>query len=215
MGKGKKDKKKKQKDSRARAQEKAAKKAAKVSEAREEVSEDGRAARRLRRRPPCRQGLLARRRRHARRRRLRRRRGGRQGGARGGPGRAVRPAWSGSSPSPTAGSKRSLLLVVQGMDTSGKGGLMRHVISVNPEGVGPRPSRSRRQEELAHDFLWRVEKALPRPGPARSLRPLPLRGRPRRAGARPRAARGVVEALRADQRLRAARSIARAPRSSR
>ena len=35
----------------------------------------------------------------------------------------------------TAGSRRSLLLVVQGMDTSGKGGIMRHVLSVNPQGV--------------------------------------------------------------------------------
>jgi PPK2 family polyphosphate:nucleotide phosphotransferase len=64
----------------------------------------------------------------------------------------------------TAGSKRALLLVVQGMDTSGKGGLMRHVISVNPEGVKATAFKAPTEEELAHDFLWRIEKALPSPG---------------------------------------------------
>ncbi|GAB3871088.1 PPK2 family polyphosphate kinase [Terrabacter terrigena] len=64
----------------------------------------------------------------------------------------------------TAGSRRSVLLVVQGMDTSGKGGIMRHVISVNPEGVKATAFKAPTEEELAHDFLWRVEKALPGPG---------------------------------------------------
>jgi PPK2 family polyphosphate:nucleotide phosphotransferase len=64
----------------------------------------------------------------------------------------------------TAGSKRSLLLVVQGMDTSGKGGIMRHVVAVNPEGVRATAFKSPTKEELAHDFLWRIEKALPEPG---------------------------------------------------
>ncbi|GAA6527860.1 PPK2 family polyphosphate kinase [Intrasporangium sp. DVR] len=64
----------------------------------------------------------------------------------------------------TAGSKRALLLVVQGMDTSGKGGIMRHVISVNPQGVRATAFKAPSEEELAHDFLWRIEKALPAPG---------------------------------------------------
>ena len=64
----------------------------------------------------------------------------------------------------TAGSTRSVLLVVQGMDTSGKGGIMRHVISVNPEGVKATAFKAPTKEELAHDFLWRIEKALPSPG---------------------------------------------------
>jgi len=64
----------------------------------------------------------------------------------------------------TAGSKRSVLLVVQGMDTSGKGGIMRHVISVNPQGVKATPFKAPTEEEQKHDFLWRVEKALPGPG---------------------------------------------------
>lgn len=64
----------------------------------------------------------------------------------------------------TAGGKHSVLLVVQGMDTSGKGGIMRHVISVNPEGVRATAFKAPTKEELAHDFLWRIEKALPLPG---------------------------------------------------
>jgi PPK2 family polyphosphate:nucleotide phosphotransferase len=64
----------------------------------------------------------------------------------------------------TAGSNRSLLLVVQGMDTSGKGGIMRHVLSVNPQGVRATSFKAPTKEELAHDFLWRIEKALPEPG---------------------------------------------------
>ncbi len=64
----------------------------------------------------------------------------------------------------TAGSKRALLLVVQGMDTSGKGGIMRHVISVNPQGVKATGFKAPTKDELAHDFLWRIENALPGPG---------------------------------------------------
>ena len=64
----------------------------------------------------------------------------------------------------TTGSKRSLLLVVQGMDTSGKGGILRHVISVNPQGVKATGFKAPTKEELAHDFLWRIEKALPGAG---------------------------------------------------
>ena len=59
----------------------------------------------------------------------------------------------------TAGARRSVLLVVQGMDTSGKGGIMRHVISVNPQGVKATGFKAPTKEELAHDFLWRIEKA--------------------------------------------------------
>jgi PPK2 family polyphosphate:nucleotide phosphotransferase len=64
----------------------------------------------------------------------------------------------------TAGSRRALLLVVQGMDTSGKGGIMRHVISVNPQGVKATAFKAPTEEELAHDFLRRIRKALPGPG---------------------------------------------------
>ncbi len=57
-----------------------------------------------------------------------------------------------------------MLLVVQGMDTSGKGGIMRHVVSVNPEGVKATAFKAPTDEEKKHDFLWRIERALPGPG---------------------------------------------------
>jgi PPK2 family polyphosphate:nucleotide phosphotransferase len=64
----------------------------------------------------------------------------------------------------TAGGKRAILLVVQGMDTAGKGGIMRHVVSVNPENVKATAFRAPTEEEKAHDWLWRIEKALPEYG---------------------------------------------------
>ena len=60
---------------------------------------------------------------------------------------------------------RALLLVVQGMDTSGKGGIMRHVVgSVDPQGVSYTAFKAPTREEQAHPFLWRIRNALPRPG---------------------------------------------------
>ncbi|MDO5701710.1 MAG: polyphosphate kinase 2 family protein [Bowdeniella nasicola] len=64
----------------------------------------------------------------------------------------------------TAGSQDAILLVVQGMDTSGKGGIMRHVVSINPQNVNATAFKAPSKEEQAHDFLWRIEKALPEPG---------------------------------------------------
>ncbi|PYG01962.1 polyphosphate:nucleotide phosphotransferase, PPK2 family [Georgenia satyanarayanai] len=64
-----------------------------------------------------------------------------------------------------AGGKRSVLLVVQGMDTSGKGGVVRHVIGmVDPQGVVLRAFGRPTDEELSHHYLWRVRKALPTGG---------------------------------------------------
>ena len=63
------------------------------------------------------------------------------------------------------GGARSLLLVVQGMDTSGKGGIMRHVVgSVDPQGVRYTAFKAPTKEEQAHPFLWRIRNALPLPG---------------------------------------------------
>lgn len=60
---------------------------------------------------------------------------------------------------------RSLLLLLQGMDTSGKGGIIRHAVGlVDPLGVSITSFKKPTEEELAHDFLWRIEKALPEPG---------------------------------------------------
>ena len=60
---------------------------------------------------------------------------------------------------------RSMLLVLQGMDTSGKGGTVAHVLSsMNPAWVDVAAFKKPTDEELAHDFLWRIEKHLPGPG---------------------------------------------------
>lgn len=64
-----------------------------------------------------------------------------------------------------AGDGRSVLLLLQGMDTAGKGGLVRHVVgAVDPQGVAITSFKRPTQEELQHDFLWRIERALPQPG---------------------------------------------------
>jgi PPK2 family polyphosphate:nucleotide phosphotransferase len=58
-----------------------------------------------------------------------------------------------------------VLLVLQGMDTSGKGGVIRHAAGlVDPMGLQITSFKKPTPEELDHDFLWRIEKALPRPG---------------------------------------------------
>ncbi len=64
-----------------------------------------------------------------------------------------------------SGGSRSLLLVVQGMDTSGKGGIVRHVVgAVDPQGVAHTSFGAPTAEERSHDFLWRIRRALPEPG---------------------------------------------------
>jgi len=64
-----------------------------------------------------------------------------------------------------SGGAKAVLLVVQGMDTSGKGGIMRHVVgSVDPQGIRYAAFKAPTKEELEHPFLWRIRKALPRPG---------------------------------------------------
>ena len=60
---------------------------------------------------------------------------------------------------------RSVLLIVQGMDTSGKGGIMRHVVgSVDPQGVEITAFKAPTAEEKKHDFLWRIRPHAPAPG---------------------------------------------------
>jgi len=59
----------------------------------------------------------------------------------------------------------SVLLVLQAMDSAGKGGIIRHVVgSVDPQGITLTAFKKPTDEELAHDFLWRVEQRLPEPG---------------------------------------------------
>jgi len=64
-----------------------------------------------------------------------------------------------------AAQQHSLLVVLQGMDTSGKDGTIRHVLShVNPQGCGVYSFKAPTQEELSHDFLWRVHRVTPGKG---------------------------------------------------
>ena len=63
------------------------------------------------------------------------------------------------------GHGRAVLLVLQGMDTSGKGGVLRHTVGlVDPQGVQITSFKAPTEEELRHDFLWRIRKALPTKG---------------------------------------------------
>jgi PPK2 family polyphosphate:nucleotide phosphotransferase len=63
------------------------------------------------------------------------------------------------------GHGRAVLLVLQGMDTSGKGGTLRHTVGlVDPQGVRISSFKKPTKEELEHDFLWRIRKALPGKG---------------------------------------------------
>ncbi|MDK6400056.1 PPK2 family polyphosphate kinase [Schaalia turicensis] len=63
------------------------------------------------------------------------------------------------------GASDSVLLILQGLDTAGKGGIVRHVIGqVDPQGVALKAFKAPTEEERAHDFLWRVRPHLPRPG---------------------------------------------------
>ncbi|MBD8869811.1 polyphosphate kinase 2 family protein [Nocardioides donggukensis] len=63
------------------------------------------------------------------------------------------------------GARHRILLVLQGMDTSGKGGTLRHTVGlVDPQGVAITSFKAPTEEELAHDFLWRIRRALPEPG---------------------------------------------------
>jgi PPK2 family polyphosphate:nucleotide phosphotransferase len=65
----------------------------------------------------------------------------------------------------TVGDRRRVLLVLQAMDTAGKGGIVSHVVgSVNPARVHYKGFKKPTEEELAHDFLWRVEKEEPEAG---------------------------------------------------
>ena len=64
-----------------------------------------------------------------------------------------------------AESRRALLIILQGMDASGKDGTVRHVMSgLNPQGCRVTSFKAPSPEEAAHDFLWRIHKAMPAHG---------------------------------------------------
>ncbi|OQA38339.1 MAG: Polyphosphate kinase 2 (PPK2) [Acidobacteria bacterium ADurb.Bin340] len=65
----------------------------------------------------------------------------------------------------TAGAPEAVLLILQAMDTAGKGGIVRHVAGlVDPQGLQITAFKAPTDEERSHDFLWRIRRALPRPG---------------------------------------------------
>jgi len=60
---------------------------------------------------------------------------------------------------------RSVLVILQGLDTSGKGGIIRHVFGlVDPQGLAIHAFKQPTSEELAHDFLWRIAREVPSRG---------------------------------------------------
>jgi PPK2 family polyphosphate:nucleotide phosphotransferase len=61
--------------------------------------------------------------------------------------------------------KRTLLIVLQGLDAAGKDGTIRHVMSgVNPQGCQVTSFKKPSAEEMAHEYLWRIHKAVPEYG---------------------------------------------------
>ncbi|RXZ72690.1 PPK2 family polyphosphate kinase [Agromyces albus] len=61
--------------------------------------------------------------------------------------------------------ERRVLIVLQALDTAGKGGIVKHVMgSVDPQGVHLTAFKKPTPEELEHDFLWRIRKEVPGPG---------------------------------------------------
>lgn len=60
---------------------------------------------------------------------------------------------------------RRMLVVLQGLDTAGKGGVVRHTFGlVDPQGIHLKAFKAPTPEELSHDFLWRIRQELPGPG---------------------------------------------------
>lgn len=63
------------------------------------------------------------------------------------------------------GSTKRLLLILQAMDTAGKGGIVGHVVAaMDPQGVQLAAFKAPTDEEKAHDFLWRIDKHVPDAG---------------------------------------------------
>jgi len=63
------------------------------------------------------------------------------------------------------GGRRRVLLVLQGMDTAGKDGVIRHTIGMlNPQGCTITSFKAPTEEELRHNYLWRIRRAVPEPG---------------------------------------------------
>jgi PPK2 family polyphosphate:nucleotide phosphotransferase len=64
-----------------------------------------------------------------------------------------------------AENKHAILIILQGMDASGKDGVIRNVLGgMNPQGVAVKSYKAPTQEELSHDFLWRIHEHAPAKG---------------------------------------------------
>jgi PPK2 family polyphosphate:nucleotide phosphotransferase len=64
-----------------------------------------------------------------------------------------------------SGDTRRVLVILQGMDTSGKGGVIRHAVAlVDPQGLDITTFGAPTKKELRYDFLWRIRRATPAPG---------------------------------------------------
>jgi PPK2 family polyphosphate:nucleotide phosphotransferase len=63
------------------------------------------------------------------------------------------------------GGTKRVLLILQGMDTAGKGGIVKHVLgAMDPQGVQFKSFKAPTPEERAYDFLWRIEREVPGAG---------------------------------------------------
>jgi PPK2 family polyphosphate:nucleotide phosphotransferase len=63
------------------------------------------------------------------------------------------------------GGTKRVLLILQGLDTAGKGGIVKHVLAaMDPQGVRFKSFKAPTDEEKAYDFLWRIEKVVPAAG---------------------------------------------------
>ena len=79
-----------------------------------------------------------------------------------------------------AEARRSVVLVLQGMDAAGKDGTIRRVLTgLNPQGCSVVNFKVPTDVDLAHDYLWRVHAAAPARRDPRRLESLALRGRRR------------------------------------
>jgi PPK2 family polyphosphate:nucleotide phosphotransferase len=63
------------------------------------------------------------------------------------------------------GGRKRILLILQAMDTAGKGGIVNHVMAaMDPQGVQFKAFKAPTEEEKSYDFLWRIEKEVPAAG---------------------------------------------------
>lgn len=63
------------------------------------------------------------------------------------------------------GGTKRILLILQAMDTAGKGGIVAHVVgAMDPQGVQLKAFKAPTDEEKSYDFLWRIEKEVPAAG---------------------------------------------------